>query len=225
MFICFVGIDGSGKTVQAEKLVERLKDRGISCAYMWCRYSPRLLMPLIWVARKLIRRSKGGSEYSRFTSAKRGVLRRPLLGWLWLNISLLEYLVQVTFTARVKLRRRRNLICDRYVHDMLADMAINLDRSGSSMLALARHPMVRLFPIPDRVFFLDVSPDVAFARKSDPNVMGKQYLEDRAEIYDRMSRTFGFLRIDGAKSIEEIADIVLDESLRCVKASAGDDKK
>ncbi len=131
----------------------------------------------------------------------------------------------MTFTARIKLRCRGNLICDRYIYDMLADMAINLDRSGDSMLALARHPLIRLFPIPDKVFFIDVPPDIAFARKSDPNVMGRQYLADRASIYSYLSDELGFTRVDGTKSIEEIADIILGKSIQRFKASAREDKK
>jgi len=225
MFICFVGIDGSGKTVQAERLAKRLEESGMPCAYTWCRYSPRLLMPVIWIVRKLIRRRKGGSEYTGFTTSKRGILRKPGLGWLWLNVGLLEYLVQVTLTVRTRLRGGRNLVCDRYIYDMFADMAISLDRSEDKLLELARHPLIRLFPIPDKVFFIDVPPDIAFARKSDPNVMGRQYLADRASIYSYLSDELGFTRVDGTKSIEEIADIILGEAIQRFKASAREDKK
>ena len=208
MLICFVGIDGSGKTLQAQRLMESLKARGIRSTYTWCRYSPRLLMPLILLAKKLIHFNKGGSEYAGFTSSKKGILAKPGLGWIWLNFSLLEYLVQVTWTLRN--RRGRVLVCDRYIYDMVADMAISLGRSGDGVLELTRHPFIRFFPKPDEVFFLDVPPAVAYARKNDPNVMGEQYLVDRAKIYSHLSDGLGFGRIDGTKSVDEIADTILD---------------
>jgi thymidylate kinase len=219
MFICFTGIDGSGKTLQAERLVENLKARGIPCAYTWCRYSPRIFAPLTWLVRTFIRRKRGKLDYGSFTSAKRGILRKPILGWVWLNISLFEYLVQVRRTLGSGMRNSRNLVCDRYVYDMLADLSVNFDRSDDGVMELAKHPLIRLFPKPDRVFFLDVPPEVALQRKDDPNVMGKQYLVDRAKVYSYLSGALGFTRIDGTKSIEEIADIILSDSIAHIESA------
>lgn len=216
MFICFVGIDGSGKTLQAEMLVKRLRADGVPCEYAWCRYSPKLLLPLVRFGKMLIRRKKGGSEYSGFTSSKQGMLKKPVLGPLWLNASLLEYRAQVNRTIGSILRRGENLICDRYFYDMLADLSISLDKMGDGVLDLARHPLIVGLPLPDRVFFLDVPAEVAFSRKDDPNVMGKQYLVDRADIYSRLSDGMGFTRIDGTMSIEEIADYVYDETIALI---------
>lgn len=219
MFICFVGIDGSGKTLQAEKLAGALAERGIPCAYTWCRYSPRLLEPLNKLAKRLIRRRRGGSEYSGFTSSKRGILRKPIIGWAWLNLSLLDYLMQVRSCFRGILESGKVLICDRFVYDMLADLAINFGRSGEGVAELARHPLIRRFPKLDRVFFLDVPPDVAWARKKDPNVADKQYLVDRADAYSTLSDSLGFTRIDGTRSIEEIAEEVLRQTIECIEGT------
>lgn len=219
MFICFVGIDGSGKTLQAEKLAGALAERGIPCAYTWCRYSPRLLDPLNKLAKRLIRRRKGGSEYSGFTSSKRGVLRKPIIGWVWLNLSLLDYLIQVRSCFRGIIESGKVLICDRFIYDMLADLAINFGRSGEGVARLARHPLIRLFPKPDRVYFLDVPPDVAWARKKDPNVTDKQYLVDRADAYSTLSDSLGFTRVDGTRSIDEIAEDVLKQTVECIEGT------
>ena len=217
MFLCFVGIDGSGKTLQAERLTESLNARGIPSVYTWCRYSPRLLMPLIKLAKRRIRGKKDSSDYAGFTSSKKGILSRPPLGWIWLNVSLLEYLIQVTFTMRLRPMGGKALVCDRYIYDALADLAINLDRSGDGILKLARHPLIRLFPKPDCVYFLDVPPAVAFRRKDDPNVMAEEYLVDRAKVYSFLSDKLGFIRIDGTRSIEEIAKTVLNDAVARIK--------
>ncbi|MBI2842236.1 MAG: thymidylate kinase [Armatimonadetes bacterium] len=213
MFICFIGIDGSGKTLQAKRLAENLNSRGIVSHYTWCRYSPRVLKPFIWLAKRKIVRGVGSCDYSEFTASKRGLLSKPGLGWLWRNVSSLEYLVQATMAVRLPLRKK-TVVCDRYVYDMIADLSISLGRSDKEIADLMRHPAIRLLPVPDKVFFLDVPPEVAMSRKDDPNVMGKDYLDLRARIYDYMCREFGFTRIDGAKGIEEIAEQVLEEAVR-----------
>ena len=123
--------------MQAEKLAGALTERGIPCAYTWCRYSPRLLDPLNKLAKRLIRRRKGGSEYSGFTSSKRGILSKPIIGWAWLNLSLLDYLIQVRSCFRGILESGKVLICDRFLYDMLADLAINFGRSGEGVAELA----------------------------------------------------------------------------------------
>ena len=218
MLICFVGIDGSGKTVQANRLNERLRAEGINSRYTWCRYSPRIMMPFIWVAKALLRRGRGSngeqSEYRQFIASKRKFLRNPLFRAAWLNLSLLEYLAQVTFKVRPPLILGGTLICDRYLYDDIADLAVGFGRSGEGVIELMRHPLVRVFPVPDRVFFLDVPAGIAIKRKDDPNVMGEEYLRDREEIYGLLSEKLGFTRIDGTLGIDEIAEAVASEALK-----------
>lgn len=218
IFICFVGIDGSGKTLQAERLAESLKSQHVDCTYTWCRYSPRLLNPINKLTKRLIRRKKCGAGYAGFTSSKRGILRKPIIGWVWLNLSLIDYLLQVRSCFGRVPSGTRVLICDRFIYDMLADLAINYDRRGEGVMKLARHPLIRLFPKPREVFFLDVPPDVAWDRKKDPNVEDKQYLVDRAGVYSALCDGLGFTRIEGTRSIEEIADDVLHRTVSIVKS-------
>ncbi len=219
MFICFTGIDGSGKTLQAERLVENLKARGIPCTYTWCRYAPHVLRLLNQLAKLLIGRRKGGSEYAGYTSSKKGIFRKPVIGWIWLNISLLEYLMQAGSCIKKLRRGGATLVCDRYLYDMIADVAVNFDHQDDELLRLMRHPLVRRFPKPDIVFLLDVPPDVAWARKMDPVLKGQQYVEDRAKVYSILCDNLGFARIDGTRTIEEIADTVLEH---CAKYFQGD---
>ncbi len=219
MFICFVGIDGSGKTLQAKRLADSLNERGIPCGYVWCRYSPRLLAPFAKFLKRFVRRKKGKLDYGDFTSAKQGIMRKPFLGWVWLNVSLLEYLTQVQRTLGAGMRKSRNLVCDRYIYDMLADLSVNFDRTDDGIRELASHPLIRLFPKPDKVYFLDITAEVSVQRKDDPNVMDKQYLVDRAKIYSYLSDLLGFVRIDGNKSIDEIADIILSDAMACAESA------
>lgn len=222
MFICFVGIDGSGKTLQAERLRDRLAGAGYDCEYVWCRYSPRMLRPLVKAAKRMFSGRKNGSEYREFTAAKKGAFKNPALRWFWLNLGFYEYSKQVRKAITSRLKKGGVLVCDRYIHDFLADMAINLDLEGGGIAALLDRPAVKRFPAPDAVFFLDVSPETAFARKDDPNVMGKEYLEERAGMYDWMSSRMGFIRIDGERSVDEISDEVFESAVKLLKGADGE---
>lgn len=210
-FICFIGIDGSGKTLQAKRLESNLREQGIDCTYRWFRYSTRVLKPLMRLIKCVTRKSKGDSGKREFASSKKRMMKNPLLSWIWRNLSAIEYLVQATIVIRPLFRKSRVVVCDRYMYDMVTDLAINLGRTGDDVVDLLRHPALKLLPVPDKVFFLDVPPDIAYSRKQDPDVISEDYLITRADIYSHISDKLGFVRIDGTKSIEEIAEIVLTE--------------
>ena len=49
-FICFIGIDGAGKTTHAKALAKIMEKNGVKCKYMWCRFEPFLIAPFITLA-------------------------------------------------------------------------------------------------------------------------------------------------------------------------------
>ncbi|MBU0579777.1 MAG: adenylyl-sulfate kinase, partial [Candidatus Margulisbacteria bacterium] len=53
LFICFTGIDGSGKSTLANMTVEMLAREGISCEYVYCRFTHFLSKPFSEAGRKL----------------------------------------------------------------------------------------------------------------------------------------------------------------------------
>jgi len=57
MIIYISGIDGCGKTTQANHLLEKLQDKGIDVEYQWLRWEPSLVNVL-----KFLKRLLGKSE-------------------------------------------------------------------------------------------------------------------------------------------------------------------
>ena len=49
--IFFVGVDGAGKTLYANMLLEELKRRGVDCRHVWSRYNNYLSKPLLGLTR------------------------------------------------------------------------------------------------------------------------------------------------------------------------------
>lgn len=205
-FICLMGIDGSGKTTQARRLVARLNQAGIPARYVWCRWQPLLMKPVQLAGRALLkRRAVGPTDYRAFTSSKQRFLGRGPLGRLWLAASLLDYLLVQVF-PRIVLGRLRGkcMVCDRYLYDTLIDQGINLGLSADEGPQLADRALVRLFPRPARVILIDLDPKLAFERKTD--VADPEYLRDRRARYLRFAESLGAATVDGSGPPETVAD-------------------
>lgn len=137
--ICVIGLDGSGKTTLARALSRDLQAMGLRTAYL--HFWPRL---------NLFRRS-GRASTSK--SVGKLPLRRALglyaLSWFLLHVRL-----------RRLLRRYDMVICDRYVHDLAAYLALR----GHAALGRCLLKDGRRVP-PDLVLVLRVTPKTRRARK------------------------------------------------------------
>jgi len=182
-FVCLMGIDGSGKTTQARRLVDRLNRTGFPARYVWCRWRPFLMKPFQIAGRAILRRrAVTPADYARFTGSKQRILKQGLMGSLWLSASLLDYyLVQVFPRVVLSRARRKALVCDRYLYDTLIDQGINLGLSPEEGPSLLCSLPARIFPRPSQVILLDVDPGIAYQRKTD--VADPEYLVDRRQRY------------------------------------------
>lgn len=54
LFICIIGIDGSGKTTLAKEISESYSKKGILLSYVYNRYLPLLMKPIILFGKKTV---------------------------------------------------------------------------------------------------------------------------------------------------------------------------
>ncbi|RLB05259.1 MAG: hypothetical protein DRG59_09275, partial [Deltaproteobacteria bacterium] len=80
IIVCFSGIDGTGKTTHATKLVERFKNMAIPCQYAYCIFEPKISYPFM----ALVYLIKG---YRRKDYYKSRILRK-----IWNYIIILDFL-------------------------------------------------------------------------------------------------------------------------------------
>jgi thymidylate kinase len=210
--IVFVGIDGSGKTTQAKILVRGLAEKGIRVAYVWCRWEPFFLRPLIkrW-KNKNAERSDSGSAAIR--NIKRKLLDRPLFRWLWLTSFFIDYGLQIFLKVRVKLIKNQLVISDRIFYDSIIDQAVNLGKRSDWLLNSMDSLWMRIFfPEPQLVIYVDCPEDIAFSRKDDaPDV---EYLIDRRKQYLKLAEKYGWMTVDGTMPVEKLANWIKDETLK-----------
>lgn len=198
------GLDGSGKSTQAELLAGKLRESGVPAEAVWNRWEPRLSAPLIRLARRYLRSSGGaaGESYEAFRDAKRATMRSGLKRSLWQAMVWSEYACQVHRRLAPRRLRGTAVVCDRYVYDTMIDVAINFSLPPERLGELARHPLLGFFPKPGLVIFIDVDPAVGAARKSDGTPAA--YLADRREYYREMARILQAPLLDGGAPVERV---------------------
>jgi len=165
-FVCFTGVDGTGKSTQALRLVEILKSRGIRADYVYLRTPHFFSKPLMGLCRVL-----GVNEYVKTDdgSMVRGFHhfhRSRILSWA---VPWLQALDMHFFTWKdVSIPRMlgKTVVCDRYVVDTLVDIIVETRRLDLAETRVGRFFM-RAHPEDVRMFVLQGDEAAIRSRKSD----------------------------------------------------------
>lgn len=206
MLICFAGIDGSGKSEQAHRLVEWLNGQGIQTQYVWHIFEPWLLGWSMKVARKLFLRGHSMfGDYDKYHEARSNAFRRTRLGPVFRAAFLGEYLLRFALKTRWPLLRGRVVVCDRYVYDAVIGLGANLHYSEEKIDGIIR-TLLRIMPRPDLVLLIDLPEEVAFTRKND--VPSISYLQARRGLYLASAIKHGMKVLDGDNTVKEVQKAV-----------------
>lgn len=204
LFICFTGIDGSGKTTLARALVSAIEQREIKAVYVYNRYIPIVLRPAMLVGELLFLRNKDCyRDYSGYSNTKRSVSKKhPLLAKFYQHFLLLDYYIQILFKIKLPLLLGKNVVCDRYVYDtIVTDLSVDFNYSEEDVKN-SLDKILSLFPTPGITFLVDLPEEIAYKRKTDiPSI---EYLRERRKMYLYLGKECNMLVLDGTKKLEEL---------------------
>ena len=217
--VAFVGVDGAGKSTQAERLAANFQAAGVPAVAEWSRLGNRALAPVAGLAKLAQRLLPAGShsfEAAREAAGRADpdagpsavaipLTRRGPVGWAWALAVTLDYVVR-TQAARRR-ARGRVLVLDRALPDALVGLE---DNYGVALrLGLQRRLLERLTPAPHLVVYLRLPGAVAKARKDDTFTAAE--LEVQRERYERLLARLGdaVVTLDAQRSREEIAEAAL----------------
>lgn len=204
--ICFTGIDGSGKTTQAQALTETMKERGIMSQYVWVKFTPRITEHMMRILKRLLFRKKDEfTDYSGYLDARRRLFKNRLLFTFYHCLMLVDYYLQILLRIRVPLMKGKVVVCDRYIYDTVVDIAYDSDYSPEKIKKTLKL-YLRLFPKPDVVFLIDLPEEIAYQRKND--IPSLYYLSERRKIYLDMGREHDMIILDGTEDESELKSVI-----------------
>lgn len=206
ILICFIGIDGSGKTTQAGILTNALLMQGIKTKYVWNGFEPLLANPFIALARILfLCRENMFVNYKSYLNRKTKLFRNRPLFAIYRYLVLGDYLLQSLWKIRLPLRQGKVVICDRYVYDVVGFLATD----GSYSEEYVRRSLKRffdLFPKPELTFLIDLPEEVAYRRKDD--IPSLSHLTDRRNMYLSMVKYEEITVLDGTSEPLKLAELI-----------------
>lgn len=188
MFVTFEGLDGCGKTTQAELLAEYLRESA---------------------ADVVATREPGGTPLGERI---RELLLEgdPISGWAEAALFAAARAELVAHVIRPALERGAHVICDRYLDSSLAYQGIARGLGVDRVLDLNLPAIGGL--LPDVTFLLLVDPDEAAARSGSDRIEreGTIFRADVDRAYRELAGAFPrrIVQVDGGRPVEEIAMLI-----------------
>lgn len=201
--IILFGLDGSGKSTQAQMMIEHASKSGLPASYVWLRVPWKASLPLMalnriaCVSRKFV--SADGKVYTRTE-----LWRSPFLSRLWKSWLLFTLRAYSNLKIRKPIRQGKLVVVDRYVFDALVDYVI--DNNDDSLVDKLWHEFAGIIPEQSTAFYLDISAEAAMLRKPGEDAA---LLERRRKLYLGMAKKYGAHIIDATLSADEIHKTIL----------------
>jgi thymidylate kinase len=191
---CFMGIDGSGKTTVARSLHESLSSAGISSTYLWCGwrgFESWLFKPFASQTKKAMTR-RGSEEI--IASAHDKIPFFDCFTWL-------DYFVRVCPLLVASLLKNTIVVADRYVYDVI--LTLHADGSKSYRFVVW---LFKLFPQPTIIFYVNVPPELAFARKDDIPSLEFLRRSDGEKRRFIAQLPVEVITLDGTRTVQELTE-------------------
>lgn len=160
--IVFLGIDGAGKSTLTNLITNELNEKyGFKVKNFWFRSKIQIYISSILnkLKNKSFKNNKSKIEFNNKTK-----YTQKFISELYLYMVLLDYFVISILFIKIPLLLGRNIVCDRYIYDVILDLASDFNYSDKKLRSLINS---KLFLEPDIIYLINVPIDIAKNRRPE----------------------------------------------------------
>ncbi|MGZ4864905.1 MAG: dTMP kinase [Halobacteriota archaeon] len=221
--IYFMGMDGSGKSTLSSYLYSELKVRSYNVERVWWLEHENSVLRK--VLRRLGRTVLGSGQRKNDSKSFGRRTDRLILKFfraLYPRLVLFDYMLFGLRKVWIpkKTGKKKILIFDRYIYDVISSLSREFGFAEPTKVALFRW-FRKVLPVPDKIFLIDILPEIAFARKKEEfrSMKDAQALwgfhQDLFRLVDRLVPGRSVI-IDNTGDIESIKKGILEDALSLV---------
>jgi thymidylate kinase len=203
MKICFIGLDGSGKSTCVDFACRWLQDNHVKHKKVRAAYVLTVLAPLVSLAKKIKIKKKSAfdGDYKDYLNKLRIASNTGSTFKFYQSIVKLEFWWQIFFNITWPGWFGYALIIDRYIFDNAVTMTANTGKDFAEVDKILK-TMWKRAPRPDVTIYVQTPIDVCMSRKND--IPDRLYLEVRKPLYDTLAKQYGFITISGEQPIKDM---------------------
>ena len=216
--VALSGVDGSGKSTIATRLLEEFSSRGLRATRVWSRpgCGLDLIEPLLARAKHVFASdARTGSRKMADPQAPIPRTRRGLAGWNW---SLAVTVAYLGHARREHARASGIVVCDRHLLDALVSLDFYYGRHPRSLHA----KLVRWFlPRADLAYYLDANTALILGRQPESST-GPHAVEQQLARYDAMLHEHRPRRLDAEAEAAVLVDGIVRDVIEHMSAPLTD---
>lgn len=210
-FIVISGIDGCGKTTVIRQLRDRLEQEGLTTRYEWLRYNHRLVRPIHGLSRLLglsRRYEVEGQCLWRHEFYRSRLFSSFYLLLTWLDV----WLGRLLLAGRLFRRPVDVVVCDRWVPDILVDLAVDTRRRDLLRGGWQRR-FARILPHQTRQYLVVRDSDRIMADR--PDVKRDPSQSFRQKLYRRLEQEADLVVIRNDGTVDAAVETILCDWQSC----------
>lgn len=210
--ICFIGIDGSGKTTLCKSLTNELKNRGVPSRYVYGRFLPKITAPVFKVLSPFMIKKNTRIVTKNAQNSMKGnnILKNQIISYIYITGVLFDQILQILLKVCLPslFKKEEIVVCDRWFFDTaLLDIGVPCGYDNKRIIRFIQR-FLPLFPKAHLVFLVVVPPKIAEKRKKD--LWQVTELQKLQHSYLSIGKAFGAICIDGTKNLMELKSTLLN---------------